>query len=149
MFLATDHLIFLARSNLLKNVDIAKWNTTSSKYWLISLIMSIARDVYEINKTISSFSTFKSLSSCIASTIVSLRSTEDFAKCAAHILQFAVTYKHITIDLLKNLCDLFIPLNSLGFVNLSPRTIGLLGVISSVAGLIVILNPATCKLTPQ
>lgn len=149
IFLVTDHIVWLARSGLVRNVDVAKWNTTSSKYWLISLIMNIVRDIYEINKIISSYSTFKSLSTCVASSVVSIRSSKDLSKCCTSLIGFLITYKHISIDLMKNVCDLFIPMNTLGYVKLSPRTIGLLGMISSICGLIVILNPSTCKLTPQ
>lgn len=149
IFLVTDHIIWLARSGLVKNVDVAKWTHKSNKYWLISLIMGIVRDIYEINRVISSYSTYKNLSSCIASSVVSVRSAKDFTNCFTSLFEFAVTYKHLSIDTIKNFCDIFIPLNSLGFVKLSPRTIGLLGMISSIAGLIVVLNPSTCKLTPQ
>jgi peroxin-11B len=149
IFLVTDHIIWLARSGLVKNVDVAKWSQKSNKYWLISLIMGIVRDIYEINRVISSYTKHKSLSTCIASSVVSVKSSKDLANCFTSLLEFFITYKHLSVDTIKNLCDIFIPLNSLGFVRLSPRTIGLLGMISSIAGLIVILNPSTCKLTPQ
>jgi peroxin-11B len=56
-------------------------------------------------------------------------------------------HKDIVLDTLKNGCDFFIPFTSLGFIKLSPKTIGMLGVISSVAGLLVILEPRA-KLLP-
>lgn len=149
LFLLTDHLIWLARSGLVRNVDVGKWTVTSSKYWLISLIMGVVRDIYEINKIISSYSSYKSLSACLAGSLVSIRSLDDVSRHGATLMDFAITYKHISLDLMKNLCDLFIPLNTLGFTKLSARTIGFLGMISSVAGLIAILHPSTCKLTPQ
>jgi peroxin-11B len=144
----TDHIVWLARSGLFKNVDIPKWTHRSNRYWLFSLIMSIVRDVYEINRVISSFTSYKGLTSCLTSSLVSIRSTKDITRCAASLTDFVVTYKHITLDTIKNVCDLFIPLNGLGYVKLSPKVIGILGMISSLMGLIVILNPS-CKLLPQ
>lgn len=148
IFLFTDHIVWLARSGLLKNIDTPKWTNRSNRYWLLSIIMSIIRDVYEINRIISSSTSYKDLTTCLTSSLLSIRSTKDVTKCAASLTDFFVTYKHISIDSIKNVCDLFIPLNGLGYVKFSPRVIGILGVISSLMGLIVILNP-NCKLLPQ
>lgn len=148
IFLLTDHIIWLSRSGLVKDVDTMKWQQRSNKFWVISLVMGIVRDVYEINRVIASFSSYKNLSSCIATSIVSIRNSKDVSNHAIAIFDFLITYKHISIDTVKNCCDLFIPLTSMGYVKLSPRVIGLLGVISSIAGLIVVLHPKTCKLSP-
>ncbi|KAG5674600.1 hypothetical protein PVAND_004554 [Polypedilum vanderplanki] len=148
IFLLTDHIIWLSRSGLFKNIDTPKWSQRSNRYWVVSLIMSIIRDVYEINRVISSFTSYKDLTQCIASSMFSIRSTKDITRCASSLAEFLVTYKHITIDTIKNVCDLFIPLNGLGYTKLSPKVIGLLGVISSLMGLIVVLDPS-CKLLPQ
>ena len=148
IFLLTDHIIWLSRSGLVKDIDTPKWTQKSNKFWVVSLIMSLVRDVYEINRVISSSTSYKSLSSCIASSVLSVRSPRDVSHCFTSFFDFLITYKHLTVDTIKNAADLFIPLNGLGYVKLSPRVIGLLGMISSIAGLIVILNPQ-CKLTPQ
>lgn len=148
IFLLTDHIIWLSRSGLIKDIDTNKWQQRSNKYWVISLVMSIVRDVYEINRVVASFSSYKNLSTCIASSVVSIRSPKDVSVCVSSVCDFLVTYRHLTIDTIKNCCDIFIPLNGMGYTKLSPRVIGLLGMISSIAGLIVILNPQ-CKLTPS
>lgn len=148
IFLLSDHIIWLARSGLVKDIDTPKWSERANKFWIISLVMSLIRDVYEINRVVSSFSSYKSLSSCIASSLISIRSPKDVSLCFMSLFEFLITYKHLTIDTVKNIADLFIPLNGSGYVKLSPRVIGLLGMVSSIAGLIVILNPQ-CKLTPS
>lgn len=148
IFLLTDHIIWLSRSGLVKDVDTAKWQQRSNKFWVISLVMGIVRDIYEINRVIASLSSYKNLTSCIATSLVSIRSSKDVSICATSLFDFLITYRHLTIDSIKNCCDLFIPLTSMGYVKLSPRVIGLLGMISSIAGLIVILHPKTCKLSP-
>lgn len=148
IFLLTDHIIWLARSGLVKDIETSKWQQMSNKFWVISLVMSIVRDVYEINRVVSSVSSYKNLSTCLASSVVSIRSPKDVSLRFSSLLEFLVTYKHLTVDTVKNCCDIFIPLTGMGYTKLSPRTIGLLGMVSSVAGLIVILNPQ-CKLTPN
>jgi len=148
IFLLTDHIVYLSRSGLFKNIDAPKWQQRSNKFWVVSLVMNIVRDVYEINRVIASSTNYKSLTKCVGSSLVSLRSPADVIRCFQSLFEFLVTYKHLTIDTVKNCCDLCIPLNGLGHVKLSPRTIGILGAVSSLAGLFVILNPS-CKLTPQ
>ena len=148
IFLFFDHIIWLSRSGLLKNVDTAKWQQRSNKFWLISLVMGLVRDIYEINRVIASSSRYKSLPSCVAASLVSIRSTKDVSICVTSFLDFLSLNRTLTIDMIKNCCDLFIPLTSMGYVKLSPRLIGLFGVTSSIAGLIVVLHPKTCKLTP-
>jgi len=148
IFLFTDHIIWLSRSGLVKDIDTTKWTQRSNKYWVISLVMSIVRDIYEINRVISSFTSYQNLSQCVVSSVVSIRNPKDVSMCVSSLCDFMLTYKHLTVDTVKNCCDLFIPLTSMGYTKLSPRVIGLLGMISSLAGLIVILNPK-CKLTPS
>lgn len=148
IFLLTDHIIWLSRSGLLKNIDTLKWQQRSNKFWLISLVMGLVRDIYEINRAVASSSRYKSLSSCIGTSLVSIRSSKDVSMCATSFFDFLSTNRHLTIDFIKNCCDVFIPLTSMGYVKLSPRLIGLFGVTSSIAGLIVVLHPKTCKLTP-
>jgi len=148
LFLFSDHIIWLSRSGLVKDIETAKWSQRSNRYWVISLVMGIMRDIYEINRVIASFTAYKHLSSCIVGSVTSIRSSKDVTLCLVSLFDFLITYKHLTIDMIKNCCDLFIPLSSMGYVKVSPRVIGLLGIISSIAGLIVILNPQ-CKLTPS
>lgn len=56
-------------------------------------------------------------------------------------------HQAVIVDTIKNVCDVFIPLSSLGYSKLSPKYQGILGVISSIAGLFEILYP-TAKLLP-
>lgn len=56
-------------------------------------------------------------------------------------------HQAVIVDTIKNVCDVFIPLTALGYTKLSPKYQGVLGVVSSVAGLFEILHP-TAKLFP-
>jgi peroxin-11B len=150
LFLLVDHILWLARSGLFKNIDTTKWTTRSNKFWLFSLVMNIVRDVYEINRLITCYSHHKNITECIFSTLVSIRGFADLKRYSQTTLDFMKVYKYLTIDTIKNCCDLFIPLSSLGYFNLklSPRTIGILGAISSLMGIMALLDPSY-KLIPQ
>lgn len=56
--------------------------------------------------------------------------------------------KGVVIDTVKNVCDFFIPFTALGYVKLTPGTVGWLGTVSSLMGLIVLVEPLA-KLSPS
>lgn len=147
LYLFADHIIWLSRTGLTRNVNIKKWNDLSNKYWLVSIIMNLVRDIYEIVRLFDSNKRFKTSRSRPASIQVftSFRSMLYLTLCSyASIIQ----HKDVAIDTVKNICDLFIPLNSLGYTKFSARTIGVLGAISSVAAIITLIEPST-KLVPM
>lgn len=47
----------------------------------------------------------------------------------------------LLLDLLKNACDLFIPLDKLGLYRSSPAFVGLCGLASSLLSILTILHP--------
>lgn len=132
-----DHIIWIGRVGLFK-VNIERWSKVANKYWLMTIIMNLTRDVYEISKILERegrdmLKKTPSLSSNICKQYVML----------SHLRN----HKEIVMDTVKNGCDLFIPLTALGFTKFSPGTIGLFGVISSVVGLYTLIYPFY-KLTP-
>lgn len=127
LFLLADHVLWLGRADLC-NVDTLKWSNISNKYWLYSIIMNLIRDLQEIKEILKTVD----LKDVNAKTIKSLMFNN----------------KNVTVDTVKNLCDFFIPLSALGYVELKPSTVGWLGVLSSLAGLLVLIDPLL-KLTPS
>jgi len=126
LFLLADHFIWVGRVGILK-VDLEKWNKTANKYWLITIIMNIIRDIYEIIKVIEH-----------KGNIFQQRQISFYLR----------DHKNVMMDTIKNACDLFIPLTALGITRCTPGTIGFLGIISSFIGLYMIINPHY-KLSPS
>ncbi|XP_067634246.1 peroxisomal membrane protein 11B [Eurosta solidaginis] len=148
LFLLADHFLWLARTGLFKGINAKRWGKLANKYWLLSIIMNLCRDVYEIFRLIDLHKA--GAKSGISRTTLSpmqIRSLQDFSRLALHSYALLQAHKDIAVDTMKNLCDVFIPLTGLGYTKLSPCTIGLLGAISSAAGLWALLEP-TAKLTP-
>lgn len=105
--------------------------------------MNLCRDVYEIIKI---FESAPQVNKSLANA-VSIRTTQDALNLSLRAYSNFCVHRAVYVDTLKNVCDLFIPLTALGYTKLNPRTIGLLGVASSMAGLIVMLQPSV-KLLP-
>lgn len=151
LYLYADHILWLSRAGVVKSFDAKRWNVSANKYWLASIVINLCRDMYELSKLIDQSvdggrgggdSITKRFSN------ISLRSKNDLQRASQQMYSYVQTNRAVFIDTTKNLCDLFIPLTALGYTRLKPRTIGMLGVISSIAGILVLLEPAT-KLVPS
>ncbi|KAL4705557.1 hypothetical protein ACJJTC_006885 [Scirpophaga incertulas] len=143
LFLYSDHIVWLTKSGFL-NTDYDKWNQRANKFWLLSIVANLARDLYEIihlleiNKSI-----WLKPSNLVDGSVRNM----DLSYGMRYICSLVDCHKDIFIDTLKNSCDLFIPLTALGFTKLTPSTVGILGMISSLAALVTIVKPIT-KLVP-
>lgn len=155
LYLYADHIIWLSRSGLTKATDAKKWNDEANKYWFIAITMNLCRDLYEISRLIDR--TLKSDRNAAKQTLhrwlfdtdrnIATLSKQDLARTSMHVYGFLYEHRDIFVDTTKNLCDVFIPLTALGYTSLKPRTVGLLGMISSVAALYCLIQP-TAKLLP-
>lgn len=143
LYLYADHIVWLTKSGFLKT-DSDSWNKTANRFWLLSIIVNLARDIYEILHVLDlNKSTFLKPSELLTSSA----RTFNLSSSLKHLHAFVNCHKDIFIDSLKNSCDLFIPLTALGFTKLSPSAVGTLGAISSLAALVTIVKPIT-KLVP-
>lgn len=140
LFLLADHILWLGRSDLC-SVNIEKWSRISNKYWLYSITLNLVRDFYEIGNILKS-------QKCRILPSDGFKNFDDVITAGSRALSILQRNRSVMVDTVKNSCDFFIPLTALGHVKLSPSSIGWLGVISSIAGLIVLIEPLT-KLTPS
>ncbi|KAG8187484.1 hypothetical protein JTE90_009550 [Oedothorax gibbosus] len=143
LYLFADHIIWLGRVGLIK-VDKQKWTTLSYKLWLYYLVMNLTRDVYEISRIMNKLS--------IGGLNHELHgrkpqpSNTIFGRL--NLLRRALLlHKDVVVDTVKNGCDVCLPLSQLGYLPISPRTVGLLGAVSSIAGILPLLD-SSFKLAP-
>lgn len=143
LYLFADHIVWLTKTGFISKVDPEKWTQVANKYWLISIVMNLARDFYELLQILNL--NRKSLlyrNHCIFD--CSRLSWSSVVEKANLLLQ---CHKDVFVDTLKNSCDLFIPLTALGYTRLSPSTIGFLGAVSSAAAILTMVEPVA-KLSP-
>lgn len=107
--------------------------------------MNLVRDFYEIIRLLDSTKLSKPVLQSPIYTLTSFRSILCLMMSSYSKL---LNHKNIAVDTIKNVCDVFIPLNALGYTKLSPRTIGILGALSSFAAIVTIIEPST-KLVPM
>lgn len=115
--------------------------------------MNLCRDIYELSRLIDrtvNGRTKQTLYNWLFNTNsnIATLSKRDLSKATLQLYGYVYENRDIFIDTAKNVCDMFIPLTALGYTKLKPRTVGILGVISSAAAIYVLLQP-TAKLQPS
>lgn len=145
-FLLVDHIIWIGRVGLF-DINKEKWSSYSNRFWLGAIILNMIRDVYEILTIMKKRLKCEDLQPCVYKNIPVVKTFYECVPATRPIVQFAEEHRDVFWDSIKNLCDIWIPLTSLGHTKFSPGTVGLLGSISSFAGLIAVLDPLA-KLTP-
>lgn len=144
LFLYSDHIVWLTRSGFLKT-DSDNWNRRANKFWLLSIICNLVRDLYEIAHVLELHKSTLLRPSHLINQSFRSSNLSDYVKNWLTIVEY---HKDIFLDAFKNSCDVFIPLTALGFTKLSPSTVGTLGALSSFAALVTLFKPIT-KLVPS
>lgn len=152
LFILSDNILWAGRIGVM-SIDRMRWFRTSFRLWLYSILMNLVRDVYEMNKLLQP-STLTRVKQSVQSRLQTnpgqsrLEPEPDPIGESKRVLKVLVKNKPLTIDLIKNLTDVWIPLNGLNHVTLSPRTVGLLGTISSTCALVQVMYPSL-RLNPS
>lgn len=124
LFLLVDNMLWFARIGVL-DIDRRKWFLTSCRLWLYSILMNLLRDWFEIRELMSASPDLMGKRESLTAVIMRQK-------------------PGLGIDLLKNICDFFIPMSALNHTPLSPPTIGILGLVSSVCALLQVIEPSLC-----
>lgn len=162
MYFACDNVLWTGKTGLVSKLDQHKWSQRSFRYYLFALILNLTRDVYELCLLMESearYRTAKSSSSlCSSSTspadqlsspsspaspaTVALPVMGAWLRRQLHLVA-TVLYSNppLLLDLLKNSCDIFIPLDRLGIYNTGPGFVGACGLASSVLSILTMVHP--------
>lgn len=158
-YLILDNLLWLNSINVIKIKNKAGYSKWCNKFWLFSSILYLARDFHDlvelvnlVNERIKKQSDplnkyrLDENSGAYTSTSKTAKSADKLK--ALEILRLILSNKKnqpLLLDTVKNTADIFLPLSSLGFIELSPGIQGLLGLISSLLSLLFVWD-STWKL---
>jgi len=113
-FLFLDHIIWLQRAKAI-NIDIKPISDISNQFWLLSTAINLVRNIYDWNR------------------IYAAQQLDKRRRESARIEQ--PPSLSVALDTVKNLCDILIPLNGLGHIQVSGVVQGATGVVSSIIGI--------------
>ncbi len=133
IFLLFDHVLWAQRMKLVV-IDNNFWITYSNRFWLLSIVLCLIRDFYEILKLL------KAERKRVESVAITYSSNKQKATILESLRNVISNNPTVTIDLIKNSSDLIIPAARLDLVGVSGGVVGLMGVVSSLAGLLVSYN---------
>ena len=127
-YLLIDHLIWAHRMRIV-TVDSKYWSRLSNQCWLLAIILGLLRDLYELLKAWKSEKERMGMYQSYGESVPT--------KAVCNVLQ---NNPAVCVDVIKNAGDLFIPASRLDILYLPGGIVGLLGVISSLAGLVATYN---------
>ena len=119
-YLIVDHFIWFGKISNAK-VDIKYWNKVAAQFWLVTLVFNLLRNLYDILKLLHTSNDSSMSSPKRENTLMHSMLHEN---------------KAVTVDTVKNTCDVFLPLSTLGYSNISSGTQGVLGMISSLMAML-------------
>lgn len=145
LYFTCDAVLWLKSTGLQPDIDQPKWQNWATKCYYFSVLLNLARDGYEI---------FWRLEQAVQEE----KMKENFfcdkqdrelncVNCdGLHgflLLLFQILRRHppLLLDLVKNVCDLSGPLDTLGIYKTNPGVIGFCGVLSSLVGILTLARP--------
>lgn len=104
------------------------WSRFSNQFWLLAIFLGLVRDIYELLKA-------------LRVERERLRQYQTYQPVNTQALRSVVQNNAaVCLDVVKNCGDFFIPLSRLDIIYVPGGIVGLLGVISSLAGLVATYN---------
>ncbi|KAI9541876.1 hypothetical protein NQZ68_026338 [Dissostichus eleginoides] len=151
MYFACDNILWAGKTGLVPEVDLHKWSQRSFRYYLFTLILNLTRDVYDLHLLMDREARYRA-SKSPPSVQPSPSLSADPPSPAPEALPWLSRQLHLLVtvlysnpplllDLLKNLCDIFIPLDRLGIRPTGSGFVGACGLTSSLLSIATILHP--------
>jgi peroxin-11B len=142
-YMLTDTLTYLDASGVRPSAMAKRMQVQAYKAWMTGLCFSVLNGVYTIYKSKSeeAAQTDKAVAAEKTVEVKKLqRYVFDFACWEISLLTFYSERSAAQTQLVSDLCDLFIPVSALGFINVDDGVVGLAGAVSSLIGLMAQWN---------
>ncbi|XP_069622309.1 peroxisomal membrane protein 11A isoform X1 [Ranitomeya imitator] len=144
LYFTCDTVLWVRSVDLVSDIKKETWQHRASQCYFYSLLFHLARDLYVIINCIENERKCGQRGAnhengpALNSSNTSLKSPKNFLLFLGLSLK-----KHppVLLDTIKNVCDLFSPLDRLGFYKTNSGFIGICGLISSIVGILTIANP--------
>ncbi|NWS67002.1 PX11A protein, partial [Crotophaga sulcirostris] len=146
LYFVCDAVLWLKSIGLQPDIDKPKWHNWATKCYYFSILMNLARDSYEISWRLE-----QALQEEKTKENLFWDKHNQELHCGKYddglhgflLLLFQILKRHppLLLDLVKNLCDLSGPLDTLGIYKTNPGVIGFCGILSSLVGILTLASP--------
>lgn len=146
VYFICDTVLWVRSVGLASGINKEKWRVLAARHYYYSLLLSLARDLYEISlqmEQVAQDRAKKETSPSQDPLGYNVADEETEWLQSFLLLLFRSLRKHppLLLDTVKNLCDILNPLDQLGIYKSNAGVIGLGGLVSSVAGIITVAWP--------
>lgn len=145
LYFMCDAVLWLRSVGLQPDIDKPKWQNWATKWYYYSLLINLARDWYEISWRLEEAALEeKTKENCCWQNHNEELNTLKSDGLHGFLLQLFQVLKRnppLLLDLVKNLCDLSGPLDTLGIYKSNPGVIGFCGILSSLVGILTLASP--------
>ncbi|XP_060916425.1 peroxisomal membrane protein 11B [Labrus mixtus] len=158
MYFACDNVLWAGKTGIISKLDMKKWSERSFRYYLFALILNLTRDLYELRLLIDCEARHRASKhppsphpgsadqlSSPSSSPVALNAPPVMLAGLRRQLRLLATVLYsnppLSLDLLKNSCDIFIPLDRLGIYSTGSGFVGLCGLTSSILSILTLIHP--------
>ncbi|XP_029010716.1 peroxisomal membrane protein 11A [Betta splendens] len=152
LYFACDNVLWARSVGLIRDINKERWSLNASRCYFLSIVMSLTRDVYIVSQLMvqkvrdkrfrQKMDQHLSESPEIAEPIIPQLDAFLFL-----LLESLRSQPAVALDTLKNICDLFIPLDKLGLYQSNAGVVGFCGLVSSVIGILTLAQPKL-RITP-
>ncbi|XP_008304062.1 peroxisomal membrane protein 11A [Stegastes partitus] len=147
LYFICDNVLWARSVGLIRNIDKERWNVNASRCYFFSLVMSLTRDVYAIlrlmvQKTRDDRFKQKMEQHLNESPEVAEAVIPQLDAFLFLLLETLRSHPPLALDTVKNICDLFIPLDKLGIYHSNAGVVGFCGLVSSLIGIVTLARPA-------
>ncbi|XP_026086678.1 peroxisomal membrane protein 11A-like [Carassius auratus] len=147
LYFICDNILWARSIGLIRDIDKERWSLNSTRFYFLSLVMNLTRDVYVIIQLMVQKSRDRHYQRKIDQ---HLNESPDVAcvivpQLDAFLFLLLDSLRNepsVALDTLKNVCDLFIPLDKLGIYQTNAGVVGFCGLISSLLGILSVLRPS-------
>lgn len=146
LYFICDNVLWARNVGLIRSIDKERWSVNASRFYLFSLVMNLTRDLHVIvqlmlqkgrdNRFKSKMNEHLSESPEVAEVVI-----PELDALVFLLLETLRSEPTVVLDTVKNLCDLFIPLDRLGIYKSSTGVVGFCGLISSLIGILTLARP--------
>ncbi|TDH09754.1 hypothetical protein EPR50_G00089160 [Perca flavescens] len=146
LYFICDNVLWARSVGLIRDIDKERWSLNSSRCYFLSLVMSLTRDVYVVLQLMTQRARDKHFRQKME---LQLNESPEVAEAVIPhldaflflLLESLKSHPAVALDTLKNICDLFIPLDRLGLYKSNAGVVGFCGLISSVIGIVTLAQP--------
>ncbi|XP_056138081.1 peroxisomal membrane protein 11A [Lampris incognitus] len=146
LYFICDNVLWARSVGLIRDIDQDRWSLNSSRYYFLSLVMNLTRDAYVIAQLMVNRARDERFQHRVRQ---HLNDSPEVVECVVPqmdaflflLLDCLKSHPAVTLDMLKNVCDLFIPLDRLGIYHTNAGVVGFCGLVSSLLGIVTLLQP--------